>query len=238
MPKQKDLKRRVRARMQKTGESYTAARAQVVAKQTPKTRPAAKSPGAAKAERAGPDLAALAGMSDATVALRTGKTWAEWAAALDAAGAAALPHGEIAEHVHVAFGVPGWWSQMITVGYERIRGLRAKGQRRGGGFDVNKSKTFPVPLAVLYRAFDARRVGRWLGTARWKVKKATAEKTLRVTWEDGSPIEIYFASKGATKSQVTLQHHRIPSVAEAERVRRFWTERLAALGAALAGAAD
>ncbi len=32
MPSQKDLKRLVRARMQKTGEAYTAARAQLLAK--------------------------------------------------------------------------------------------------------------------------------------------------------------------------------------------------------------
>ena len=32
MPRNKDLKRLVRARMQKTGEAYTAARAQIVAK--------------------------------------------------------------------------------------------------------------------------------------------------------------------------------------------------------------
>src|SRR3954467_11720027 len=38
MPKQKDLKRLVRARMQKTGEAYTAARAQVLRKpRTPRT---------------------------------------------------------------------------------------------------------------------------------------------------------------------------------------------------------
>src|SRR5215218_2944556 len=44
MPRQKDLKRLVRARTQKTGEAYTAARAQIVRKQrisTPTDAPAA-----------------------------------------------------------------------------------------------------------------------------------------------------------------------------------------------------
>ena len=35
MPKQKDLKRLVRERMAKTGESYTAARAQLITKRNP-----------------------------------------------------------------------------------------------------------------------------------------------------------------------------------------------------------
>jgi hypothetical protein len=36
MPTQKDLKRLVRARMKKTGESYTAARARLLAKRPPR----------------------------------------------------------------------------------------------------------------------------------------------------------------------------------------------------------
>jgi hypothetical protein len=38
MPRQKDLKRLVRARMRKTGEAYTAARAQILKKQHAKSR--------------------------------------------------------------------------------------------------------------------------------------------------------------------------------------------------------
>ena len=36
MPKQKDLKRLIRTRMQKTGESYTIARSQVLDKSSPR----------------------------------------------------------------------------------------------------------------------------------------------------------------------------------------------------------
>src|SRR5262245_58721809 len=102
MPRQKDLKRHVRARMQKTGESYTTARAQVVRK--------AKSPVAiAPAKAAAPPLPAsylaLARMSDDAVQSRTGKTWPQWVTALDAIGAAGMPHREIATRVH-EMGVP------------------------------------------------------------------------------------------------------------------------------------
>jgi len=54
MTDKKDLKRRVRARMAKTGESYAAARAQLLAKREP--RPA--------------EYAELAGMSDEAVRKR------------------------------------------------------------------------------------------------------------------------------------------------------------------------
>jgi len=216
MPKQKDLKRRVRSRMQKTGESYTTARTHVLRKTS---RPA--------------DFAALAGISDETVQARTGRTWQRWVKALDAVGAASMPHREIAHHVRETYEVSNWWAQTVTVAYERIRGLREKGQRRGGGFDVNKSKTYPVPIQRLYRAFGAQGRRGWLGDGKVTVRKATPNKTMRLRFEDGTPVEVHFTAKGAKKSQVQLQHRQRPSKSDADRIRAFWTERLEALGTVL-----
>ncbi len=67
MPKQKDLKRRVRSRMKKTGESYTAARTRVIQKKAD-AKPATKQPQPA-------EFAGLAGYSDETVKAKTGCTW-------------------------------------------------------------------------------------------------------------------------------------------------------------------
>lgn len=225
MPKQKDLKRLVRERMQKTGEAYTAARARVLEKRPGAQKPPASPPG--------PDLAALGGMSDDAVAKKTGRTWKEWVAVLDRAGAATRPHAEIATLLHAEHGLPGWWAQMVTVGYERIKGLRERGQRRDGTFDVAKSKVYPVPLAELWTAFV--RCERWIGDAKLRMSKATRHKSMRMRWMDGTPIEVNFTAKSPAKSQVQLQHGGLATRAEATRLRRFWTERLAALGDVLAG---
>lgn len=214
MPEQKDLKRLVR--MRRTGESYTTSRTQVV-----RTR---KDPR---------DLAAIAGMSDDAVAKKTGRDWRGWVLVLDRANAASKPHKEIACQLHKEHGVSAWWSQTVTVAYERIRGLRDKGQRRGGGYDVNKSKTFPVPLADLYSAIGARKRARWLGEACPKVKTATREKSMRLTWEDGTPVDVYFWKKGPRKSQVQLQHRSLPDKRSADSIRAYWTERLSELGRVL-----
>ena len=85
MPRDKDRKRIIRTRMMKTGESYTAARAQIIAKAQPKPAPSRAV-----------DYAALAGMSDAVIAARTGHTWREWQRVLDADNAAAMSHRDIA----------------------------------------------------------------------------------------------------------------------------------------------
>ena len=89
MPRDKDRKRIIRERMKKTGESYTAARAHVLSKQSA-DRPAAPVR----------DLGALAGMTDAAVAAKTGRTWRQWVDALDADGAASMTHRDIAALVH------------------------------------------------------------------------------------------------------------------------------------------
>src|SRR5438552_5371 len=124
MPKQKDLKRLVRARMSKTGESYTTARLHLV-----------KGNLAPIQERS---LGKIAGMSDEAVKKATGCTWERWVKALDHAHGTEMSHGELTEYIREKFDTPSWWTQMVAVGYERIRGLRAHGQKRSGEWEVSK----------------------------------------------------------------------------------------------------
>ena len=226
MPTNKDFKRLVRGRMQKTGESYTAARAQILKRAKADTT-----------QRV--DYVKLAGMmSDAALKAKTGCTWERWVRALDRVQAYTWPHRRIAQYVHTKYKTPDWWSQTVTVGYERIKGLRAVGQRRGGAFETSKSKTFAVPLARLYRAFnDARTRARWLPGVSLEVRTARANKSMRVTWPDRTSVEIGFFGKGLAKSQVAVQHSKLPDHPTAVRLKQYWTERLGALGEVLGGAA-
>jgi uncharacterized protein YndB with AHSA1/START domain len=223
MTANKDFKRLIRRRMAKTGESYTAARAHLLHKRA--TTPAAAVPAVAP-----PHYARRAGMSDEAVEAKTGCTWERWVHALDRAGAATWPHRAIAEYVHEKFDVPGWWAQTVTVGYERIRGLRDIGQRRDGAYEASKSRTIAAPLDRLYRAFsDARARATWLPGARVTVRTAQPGKSIRMTWEDGTSVEAYFTAKGHGKSQVAVQHRRLPSREAARDRKQFWDERLGAL---------
>ena len=223
MPLNKDFKRLVRGRMQKTGESYTAARAHLLdRKPLPSPRPPRSEP---------EDYARLAGMTDAVIKAKTGCTWERWVWALDRVHAHEWPHRDIAEHVHTKYKVPGWWSQTVTVGYERIKGLRAIGQRRSGTFEVSKSKTFPVPVARLYGACKhARSRARWLPDVALTIRTATRNRSMRITWPDRTTVALWFTAKGAAKSQLAVGHLQLPSKEAATRLKEFWAERLAALG--------
>ena len=224
MSTNKDFKRLVRGRMQKTGEAYTTARAHLL-KQKP----------AAPVSAATVDYAKLAGRSDAVLKQKTGCTWARWVKALDHAQAYTWPHREIATYVHEKYKIPGWWAQTVTVGYERIKGLRAVGQRRDGSFEANKSRTFAVPLVQLYRAFhDSGTRARWLPGVDLTVLAATRGKSMRITWPDRTSVDVGFTSRGAAKSQVAVQHGKLPDRAAQTRVKQYWAERLDALGEVLA----
>ncbi|HXW05451.1 MAG TPA: hypothetical protein VD833_09485 [Vicinamibacterales bacterium] len=223
MPTRKDLKRIVRARMIKTGESYTSARTHVLSKARP-TEPPAHSV----------DHAALAGMSDDRIAAKTGRTWKEWVRVLDTDHAAAMPHRRIAELLHGKHNVPDWWAQTVTVGYERIKGLRDRGQRRGGGYEAGKSRTFGVPVKALFDAWadDATR-RRWLGRNDVTVRTATSPKGIRLQWPDGTVVVVLFSPKGRSKSMAAVVHTKLPDRSALESAKKYWTDRLDALGAAL-----
>jgi hypothetical protein len=226
MPLDKDRKRVIRNRMKKTGESYTAARAQILAKPDPR-KPVARAV----------DHATLAGMSDEKIAAKTGHTWREWARLLDGDNAAAMPHGKIAALLHGKHRVDDWWAQMVTVGYERIKGLRERGQRRDGAYEINKSRTFAVPVTALFEVWAADAIReRWLGGVGSTVRTATAPKSLRLQWPDGAIVVVAFTSKSPTKSVVTLAHTKLPSRAAADDARKFWTSRFEALASLLASA--
>ena len=231
MPRNKDLKRLVRIRMRKTGEAYTAARAQILAKSR-RSAPHTDAPPAGSVNRR--DLAAIAGMRDAALKAKTGCTWERWVQALDRLGAERMSHRDIAALVSTKYHVGDWWSQTVTVGYERIKGLRARGQRRDGSYEATKSKTFNVPVAALFAAWaDANVRQRWLDGGVGKVRTMIEPKSMRLDGKDRSLIAVGFVAKGPSKSVVAVQHTKLRDREAANEAKQYWTRRLEALGAVL-----
>jgi hypothetical protein len=216
MTRDKAPKRATRARMAKTGESYTAARRHLL-------KP--------KEELRIEDL----GHTDEVVRENTGKGWREWLRILDAWEARERKHGEIARHLMEQHGVPGWWAQAVTVGYERARGMRAKYQRISGGFTVSVSKTFNVGVAKLYALFtDSRQRNTWLERGTLKVRTTQKNKTARFDYEGGpTRVIAYFEPKGQARTTVTVEHQRLPEAAWVEKMRAVWKERLAEMAKTL-----
>lgn len=178
----------------------------------------------------------IAGISDAAVRKATGRGWAEWLRILDRAGARKMTHRDIAAWLAREKSVGPWWAQMLTVGYEQARGLRAPHQR-ARGFAVSVRRTITAPRSRVFAlwADDDRRAS-WFPTAGGAVRKSSRNKSLRLDWHDGKTlVEARFASKDRGRTQVTVEHSRLASSSEVERMRALWKRALLRLAASLNG---
>lgn len=233
MTRQHSFKTRVRARMDKTGESYTTARRQLLRKADSSRLPERSAPADATADSAADsdDGVGALKLSDVAVREHTGRGWQEWLALLDAWGATDRTHTEIARWLVTEHEVPGWWAQSVAVTYEQTRGMRAPGQKSDGTFSAGASKTVAVPAERLFAAFSDESVRQqWLPDAALQIRTATSPKSLRADWDDGlTRIVVGVTPKGVGKAQVGLQHERLADAEAAAAMKTFWRERLAAL---------
>jgi hypothetical protein len=221
MTRQRSFKRLVRARMEKTGESYTAARATLLAAQEPEQAEGLALP-----------------TSDEAIRQRTGRGWEEWFDLLDEWGAAERSHREIARWVAEQQGVDplAWNAQAVTMSYERSRGGRAVGEHPDG-FAITASKTVAVPVERLFDAFTDESIrDRWLPEAELRERTATKPRSARFDFGDGETrVSVGFVAKGEAKSTVAVEHARLGDAEQAEQTKRWWRERLSALKSQLEG---
>ncbi len=238
MPTQKTFKHRVRTRMNKTGESYTAARRQLLSKAadadpaTEATAPEATAPEATTETLP----AGVTVVSDDALVRATGRTHVEWFALLDAWGATGHTHTEIAAWLSETHGVRSWWTQSVTVAYERARGMRAR-HEMADGFSVSVTRTVPVgPEAALDAVTDPVHRERWLPGAPMTPRPTRAKSTARFDWATpASRVVVTVAAKGADKSVVAVSHERLPDAETGERLKASWRTWLDALKGDLAG---
>jgi hypothetical protein len=214
MTKQKSFKRLVRARMEKTGESYAAARAKLLAGDAPTTA-----------------SQAVLATSDDAIRDRTGRGWEEWFDLLDEWGAGERPHREISRWVAQQLGAEplAWNVQAIRVCYERARGGRGIGEHPEG-FTITASKTVAAPVERLFDAFvDESSHKHWLPDGQLRARTSTRPKSARFDWGDDTRVNVTFVAKGETNSTVAVSHERLPDARQAERMKAYWRERVQVL---------
>ena len=252
------LKTVIRARAVKTGESYTAARRQVLAAKPravvappgPKTQPPKQSeisvpvrdPRVPRGE-----------LSDRTTRKSTGHGLEHWFAVLDEFGKA-HGHTKAAEYLYSEHKIQGWHAQMITVTWERRRGLRQENQSCTGTFQVSVSRALAVPVRWIVDFFnDAKARKRWLTAATPALRKALEDAfangksmepkkpdyaRLRYKWLS-SVVEFRVYGKPGDKSSIVADSSDLPD-ADAVSVRREAfsqaLDRLRDIAAALPGA--
>jgi hypothetical protein len=254
MTKQKNLKRIIRERTEKTGESYTAARRQVLNARTPAQNAVARREADIResSARTGSKLNAQSNsagtVSEARVLQRTGRPLAQWFRVLDQFGAAERGHTEAARHLGRDHHVSGWYAQAITVAYERARGLRTINQT-SKGFQVSVSRTIQAEPTLITSAFTNTRTRKaWLASADRELaevlNQVLAKKReftcsprgtygLRFRW-NGAAVEIGVTPMANGRSQIVAAISRLADAKDVAGQRRRWTAVLNAVRAHLA----
>ena len=161
----------------------------------------------------------------------TGRSRAEWFSLLDARGAARRGYHDSAGWLVEEHGLSRWWAQKLVVEYEQARGVRARGVRRDGTFEVTASKTVAAPVEEAYAAFvDGRRRKAWLSDGTMSLRTRQPGKSARFDWDDGaSRVSVGFTARGPSKTSVAVAHERLPDEKTAAAAKARWKERLGAL---------
>lgn len=212
MTQQETFKRRIRERMVKTGERYTAARRALIAEPTDE-----------RAWVADPEL------SDERVRAATGRGWEEWRQIIDDWPGHDDGHSAIASYVRDDLGVDDWWAQTVTVGYERITGRRLPYQQPDGTFTAGKSRTVTVDRDAL-RELLLSEEGRadLFPNQSTALRSRSTAKVLRLGMDEGvAQVAVDPLEDGRAK--IAIAHEKLPTPESVELWKAFWTDWLEAL---------
>jgi hypothetical protein len=172
--------------------------------------------------------------SDKGIEATTGKTYSDWFALLDAAGARKMTYNEIVATLQSQHRLGRWWAQKLTIMYELERGLRQK-HETAAGYQVSFSRTFPFPVSKLFKMWHHKQArSQWLMDDALAIRTATANKKLRGSWGNRKGrVEVSFYPKGQSKCQIVVQHAKLGGSVEASRMEKYWAEALDCLKHAL-----
>ena len=167
-------------------------------------------------------------MSDEAVEAKTGKTWSRWFKHLDAAGAKKMTHQEIVAHLRDKHDVRPWWQPMVAVTSEQARSLREV-HEKPSGYEISVSRMIDASISKAFRAWtDDKTRKLWL-PANFSIRKSTTNKTIRMTWNDGTDVVAGFYPKGEGKCQVVAQHAKLKDARAGAKMKEFWADALGRL---------
>lgn len=216
MTRNESFKRRVRERMAKTGEKYNAAR-RVLIEQAQDRH--------SRAWVSQPEH------TEEVIRANTGRGWEEWRDLIDAWPGHADGHSAVAEWLQHEHRVDGWWAQAVTGGWERITGRRLPHQMADGTFTANKSATITADHQAVREMLleETGRADLFPGLAP-ELRSRPTSKNVRIGLQQGV-AEINLSPKDNGRATVTVAHAKLPSSADVEHWKGFWSAWLEALDA-------
>ncbi len=180
--------------------------------------------------------------SDDAVCKATGRTWREWFAYLNSWATPETGHKEAAAHL-ASIGVPMWWSQMVTVEWERHTGRRAVHQTTRG-FEAQVSRTVAASPEDSWAAFSRQAaLHKWMGAGcraelkeggAWRdphgagtVTSATRPRRVGISWTANGGtkpqrLELQFFPNKAGGTSVRITHSGLKGDKEVAASKAIW----------------
>lgn len=217
MTTQESFKKRIRARMAKTGERYSAARRALI-HQTEGPASWVSQPEA----------------SEEAIQKNTGRGWDEWVALIDAGPGREAGHTAIAAWTRDEHGVGAWWAQSVTVGYERITGIRLPGEMPDGTFTVSRTRVLDLDAADFRAALlDGERRAELVPDVTTTLRSKATAKSLRFDATragDAVGIVAFALDPVKDRTRLTVTHEKLPTPDDGEQWKQTWADWLASLG--------
>jgi hypothetical protein len=69
----------------------------------------------------------------------------------------------------------------------------------------------------------------WLPGSGLTVRKATCPKSLRITWSDGTNVDVLITPKGDAKCSCSAEHSKLASAEEVAPLKAYWTAAMGRL---------
>jgi hypothetical protein len=116
----------------------------------------------------------------------------------------------------------GWWTQAVAVGYERLRGQRARYAQADGTYTVSVTKTLDAgPAQVFECVANDRARSAWAPVA-LEVRSKSRARVVRFHYENGAKIDAYLQPKSKGRSALTIVVAKLHSEREAEAAKKRW----------------
>jgi uncharacterized protein YndB with AHSA1/START domain len=183
---------------------------------------------------------------DETVIAKTGRSWDEWFVLLDEFDCKTQGHRTTARWLKEEHRLGSWWAQAVTVQYELNRGIREPGQRYGGKFAINLTRTISAPLEKTWSAWaDAAELCKWFtsdakqdfreggaysngDSDRGTFTRIIPNARIQFTWENekhcpGSMVILEFFQRGPEKTTLAITHDSLPSKKGADDMKDGWS---------------
>ena len=195
-------------------------------------------------------------IKNSTVLQATGKSAEEWFSLIEKNKKGNLPHKEIAEFLHRECGLTSWWSQEVTVLFEKHTGRRVTGQTADAGFQVGVSKTLPVSAEKIWdfltspagfgivtgeiidpkKIREAERTGKT--GIQYKITTLKPCSHLRMRWrlpdwKDYSILQVRVSEKGNGKTVLIFHQEKLADSVMQKEMKRYWKEQFTKLSALL-----